>query len=118
MKIIRNKIIPYGWAGAINLFGLLFVKEDMRVDEMVINHERIHSAQMREMLYLPFYLAYAVEWLWRFARLKDGYKAYRWMTFEREAYDNQRNYDYLSGRRHFAQWRKTANTSLQPDNNR
>jgi hypothetical protein len=40
---------------------------------------------MKEILYIPFYLWYGVEWL-----IKLFYKgnAYRNLSFEREAYDN------------------------------
>ena len=66
-----------------------------------MNHERIHTAQQREMLYVFFYLAYLLEWL---VRLPMRGNAYRNISFEREAYANQRDLDYLQRRRHFA-WR-------------
>lgn len=57
---------------------------------------------MKEMLYIPFYLWYGVEWL-----IKLFYKgnAYRNLSFEREAYDNQYNLDYLKTRKHYS-WLK------------
>ena len=66
-----------------------------------MNHERIHSAQQREMLFVFFYIAYFMEWL---IRLPMRGNAYRNISFEREAYANQRNIDYLTHRRHYA-WR-------------
>ncbi len=66
MKIIRNNLLPVGRQyAAINLFGMLLIKHGVRVTPELINHERIHSAQMRELLYLPFYIAYLAEWLVR-----------------------------------------------------
>lgn len=64
MKVIRNKLLPIGKRyGAINLFGVLFVKRDMSVTDRVLNHERIHTKQMRELGYVGFYLLYVAEWL-------------------------------------------------------
>lgn len=40
----------------MNLFGIMFVKPDVVLTDEVVNHERIHSRQMRELLYVLFYL--------------------------------------------------------------
>lgn len=107
MKIIRNSIIPIGKSfGAINLFGILFVKKDMCVTPQVINHEMIHTAQIKELLYLPFYLIYVGEWLLRLLQYRGCYlEAYRNISFEKEAYANGDDLGYLKHRRRFAQWR-------------
>ena len=39
MKIIRNNIIPFPGFKAINLFGVLFVKNNAKIDDVTINHE-------------------------------------------------------------------------------
>ena len=108
MKVIRNRILPIGRRyGAINLFGVLFAKPDMRLSEEVMNHERIHSAQIRELLFVPFYVIYVLEWLVRLVQSRgDAYRAYRHVSFEREAYDNGSNLNYLCHRKRFSQWRK------------
>ena len=119
MKIIRNKYIPFPGYKAINLFGVLFVKNNAKIDEVTINHESIHSRQFYEMtavgfvlaillfplswiflLFVPlfFYIVYVLEWL---IRLPKG-NAYRNISFEREAYANENYSDYLSGRKLFA----------------
>lgn len=98
MKIIRNKYIPFTGYKAINLFGILFVKNNAKIDEVTINHEAIHSAQMKEMLFIFFYLLYFIEWLFRLP--KDN--AYRSISFEREAYENDSDINYLKNRKHFA----------------
>ena len=106
MKIIRQRLIPFGRYGAINLCGLLFVKPGMALTPEIINHERIHSAQQRELLYLPFFILYLLEWLLRL--LTNGLRphaAYRALSFEREAYLHQSNPRYLKTRPPFAQWR-------------
>lgn len=89
----------------MNLFGLIFARKEYgELDEITKNHEAIHTAQMKEMLYLPFYLLYGVEYLLKLIKYHDGYKAYKNISFEREAYRYERQLDYLNGRQHFAQY--------------
>ncbi len=109
MKVIWNNVIPFGRRyGAINLFGVLFAKRGMVVTKEVVNHEEIHSAQLRELLFIPFYIVYVAEWLWRLVQQRgDTYRAYRSISFEREAYAHASDLDYMRRRRHFAQWRKS-----------
>ena len=102
MKIIRNKYIPFQGFKAINLFGILFVRGNARIDERTIRHEAIHTAQMKEMLYIFFYLWYVVEWL---IRLFMKGNAYRNISFEREAYKHQNELDYANLRNRF-EWLK------------
>lgn len=102
MKIIRTKYIPVRGFSAINLLGVLFVHPGVYLSQELINHERIHTAQILEMGIVGFYVWYLVEWLVRLVR--DG-NAYRRLSMEREAYENQRDLDYLKHRRHYA-WRK------------
>lgn len=50
MKIIYNNIIPFKGFLAINLFGVLFVRGTYRdLSATVLNHEKIHTAQMKEL---------------------------------------------------------------------
>lgn len=103
MKIIRNSIIPCKGFTAINLFGVVFVRKEIlpqhnisiRDWEKMLNHELIHTAQMKELLYVPFYLLYGIEWLIRLAMYRNTREAYRNISFEREAYDNQAYFDYI-----------------------
>ena len=99
MKIIRNNLLPVGRQyAAINLFGMLLIKHGVRVTPELINHERIHSAQMRELLYLPFYIAYLAEWLVRLAARRGHFPAtYRALTFAEEAPPHSRGHGF-SGR--------------------
>lgn len=101
MKIIYNRWIPFGKNYyAINLFGVLFAKGPC--SEQTINHEKIHTSQMKELLFIPFYIVYVLEWLIRLIKYKNSFLAYKNISFEREAYKNQNNLSYLSGRRFFA----------------
>lgn len=110
-------MLPIGRGfGAINLFGVLFAKRDMRLTPEVINHERIHTAQMRELLYVPFYVIYVLEWLMRMIQSRGRlYKAYYNISFEKEAYRHGDNLQYLNHRRRFAQWRHPCCNPLTPN---
>lgn len=99
MNIVRNNIIPFRGFKAMNLFGVLFVRGDAVIDEETINHEEIHTAQMKELCYVFFYLWYFVEWI---IRLFGPGNAYRNISFEQEAYANEDNFNYLEERNHFS----------------
>lgn len=89
----------------LNLFGFYLARDTSWIDRFVVNHESIHDAQQKELLWIPFYILYILEWIWRLIIHRDFDKAYRNISFEKEAYRNDRNLNYLSERRHFAQWR-------------
>ncbi|MEZ4810743.1 MAG: hypothetical protein R2819_10315 [Allomuricauda sp.] len=86
----------------LSLWPFIFLKEDsLKTDEILINHERIHLKQQRELLLLPFYILYFSEWLLRTALYLDSYRAYQNISFEREAYAHERDMEYLSQRKTF-----------------
>lgn len=105
MKVIYNNLIPFKGYKAINLFGILFVRKGKTMHDKDLNHEAIHTAQMKEMLYIPFYLWYLIEWFIKLFRYWNFHTAYRCISFEREAYMNQYNLEYLKIRKHF-EWFK------------
>ena len=96
--------MPRRWC--INLFGVAVSGDTSWIDRRVVNHERIHTAQMRELLFVPFYVAYIVEWVVRLLKERNFYAAYRSISFEREAYAHGDNLNYLASRKMYAQWRK------------
>lgn len=98
MSVIKNKILPVGKNFyAINLFGIIFAKGECGVT--TLNHEKIHTRQMLELLIFPFYLIYILEWLIRILQYGNFYKAYKNISFEREAYSNQNDLNYLKKRK-------------------
>lgn len=100
MRVIVNRILPMGRRFyAINLFGILFAKGPC--DRYIINHEKIHTEQMKELLAIGFYLWYVVEWLVKSIRYRSCYKGYRNISFEREAYANGHNLSYIPARKRF-----------------
>lgn len=83
----------------MNLFGILFARTGKYISPQTLNHEEIHTKQMKEMLYIPFYIWYLIEWI---VRLFLPGNAYRNISFEQEAYDNDKNFSYLEMREKFA----------------
>lgn len=65
---------------------------------MLINHERIHIRQAIELLVLPFYVWYLIEFMIRYIHFRDFKRAYYSISFEREAYENQHRLNYCSTR--------------------
>ena len=101
--IIKCRLIPKGVC--VNLFGTIWARDPSWIDRYVVNHERIHTAQQRELLFAVFYLLYIVEWLIRLVEYRNSHAAYMNISFEREAYSNGDNLDYLAGRKRYA-WLK------------
>lgn len=99
MMVIYNNILPVKGFKCINLFGVLFVRKGLKMTDVDFNHESIHTKQMKEMLYVFFYLWYVIEWI---ARLFKRGNAYRNISFEREAYSNQCYLKYNKERKRFA----------------
>ncbi|MDE5840178.1 MAG: hypothetical protein K2H49_04590, partial [Muribaculaceae bacterium] len=79
----------------LNLFGTLWARDTSWIDKYVVNHERIHNAQMRDLLFIPFYIVYVLEWLVRLVQFGSWHKAYMNISFEREAYANGHDLNYL-----------------------
>ena len=73
--------------------------------EELKNHETIHYHQQLELLFVGQWLLYVFYWLKGLIKYKDGAVAYRESPFEREAYENDQNLNYLKNRERFA-WRK------------
>lgn len=92
-------MIPKGYC--LNIFGTYWARDTRWIDKTVINHERIHNAQQRELLFIPFYILYVLEWLIRLIQYRNCHEAYRNISFEREAYAHGDDMTYLSRRRHY-----------------
>lgn len=85
----------------LNLFGMFWTCHPEKIDKYVINHESIHTRQQLEMLFLPFYLFYVIEWLIKLCIYRNWNLAYRNISFEREAYRFGHDLTYLKHRKPF-----------------
>jgi hypothetical protein len=103
--MIQNKIIPWKGFRCINLFGVLFVRNRANIDYGTINHERIHTEQMKDLLYIGFYLIYVLEWVYNCFKYGSTKTAYKMISFEVEAYEHENEIMYIDERKWCAQWR-------------
>lgn len=96
--MILIKGVKLGHIAGIALWPFILLKSKNPSDR-IIRHEKIHLRQQLEMLILPFYIWYAFEWFVKWIRYKNVAKAYYELGFEREAYRNEEEIDYLKNRR-------------------
>lgn len=99
LKIISNKIIPFGNYVAITMFGKVFTRKSMKdltkylestAGKVMVRHESIHVLQAKDCKsWIKFYWLY----LWYFFKMLFRYFrwswAYRTIPFEIEAYKYQ-----------------------------
>ena len=81
------------------IFPFIFLKRKrLKYDKYLINHEKIHLRQQLELLIIPFFLVYVLEFAFRFMWLRKWKKAYVNLSFEREASKNENDLNYLKSR--------------------
>ncbi|MGB3608128.1 MAG: hypothetical protein WA775_07740 [Psychroserpens sp.] len=98
MVVISSFLVPKGYVG-ITIFPFVFLKYDhLKTNAVLLNHEHIHLRQQLELLIIPFYVFYGIEFVIRLLKTKNWNEAYRNISFEKEAYQNERNLEYLKTR--------------------
>ena len=96
--IVAKYLIPKGYSG-MALFPFILLKEQRDVsNSIMLQHEKIHLRQQLELLILPFFIWYGIEFLVRWIQYKNRREAYYNISFEREAYTNEKDLDYLKKR--------------------
>ena len=96
--IVSKYLIPKGFRG-MTLFPFVVVRDRNAQDYLLLmNHERIHLRQQMELLVLPFFVIYGLDYLVKLVRYRDRNLAYRNVAFEREAYQNENDLEYLKSR--------------------
>ncbi|UPQ79721.1 hypothetical protein M0M57_02540 [Flavobacterium azooxidireducens] len=96
--LVFKYLTPKGFRG-LTLYPFVFLKYKSDKENVVLlNHERIHIRQQIELLVIPFLVWYIVEYLVRLIQFKDRNLAYRNISFEREAYQNEKDLHYLKQR--------------------
>ena len=116
IKVPRYLFLPYHLSKAIGItlypfilvdkeyFSLLEKFSDKNYQNILINHERIHIRQQLEGLIVFFYIIYVFDWLYQYIKGKYIRKisdftfnrAYRNISYEREAYSNEYDLEYLT----------------------
>jgi hypothetical protein len=92
--------------GGISLFPFIILRKKYRDNSRyhkkgkeTINHENIHFQQALELGVILFYILYVLEWILKLPFY--GSKAYYNISFEREAYKNDNNPNYLAIRKRY-----------------
>lgn len=99
MILIVSKYLMPKRFKAIALFPFIVIRDNFETNNLVlINHEKIHLRQQLELLIIPFYVLYFIDYILKIILFKDKNKAYKNILFEREAYLNEENLDYLQTR--------------------
>ena len=107
----------------MNFFGKIYQRMERcgkEISKRTLNHEGIHSCQSEDFIpnpknsnfkrilgYLIFYLIYIIEWIFKVICNIFYWKirAYRSISFEIEAYNNQYDYEHQDKRERWA-WTK------------
>src|SRR2546428_8585823 len=97
------KLLTGNFAYAIALYPFIIVEnKELKEDVLTINHELIHHRQQQELIVIGFYVWYLFEYIFRRIKHKTHYEAYLNISFEREAYQNDKDLDYLKNRKVWA----------------
>ncbi|WP_299526322.1 hypothetical protein [Winogradskyella sp.] len=98
MILISKYIVPKGYLG-VTIFPFMFLKhESLKWNTVLVNHEKIHLKQQLELFIIPFFVIYGLEFLFRLLQCRKWRSAYRNISFEREAYGNEKDLAYLKSR--------------------
>jgi len=106
MILVCETLLKNTKISGITLFPLILLKR--RVDlhnKILVNHEKIHLRQQAELLVIFFYLWYVVEYYYLYFKLKDSFLAYKSISFEREAYAMENDFNYLEKRKLWSFWK-------------
>jgi len=103
------------WCRFWNVSGMSlwpFVVVIPKASQRLVRHEMIHIRQQREMLVVPFYIWYVLEYLIRLPFY--GSNAYMNISFEREAYSqyDSEYSDYLETRKPYSWFKYLWHTSI------
>ena len=102
MILVSKYLLPKGYNG-LAIFPFVVLKSDaLKLNKIILNHEKIHLRQQLELLIIPFYIWYVAELFIRLLYYRNWHLAYRNISFEREAYRNEYKFDYL---KHSRFWR-------------
>ena len=95
--ILTTRFVPYS---AMAIYPFILVKrKEFSENAVLINHERIHHRQQLELLIIPVYLVYLLNYVVNLIRYRNHYRAYKEIIFEREAFAQDADLDYLNKRK-------------------
>lgn len=97
MKVIvkNSRIAKLLNVNGIVLYPFIFLAPQFP-DEYLMNHELIHWFQIKRLGVFKFYISYLKEYAHYRKQGLSHDQSYRSISFEREAYENERNLNYLA----------------------
>ncbi|GEM_PF-40054 len=111
MIIVCQRLLKNTKINGITLYPFILLKKpEYKENCELINHEKIHLRQQLELLIVFFYIWYVVEYYYWYFKLKDSFLAYRYISFEREAYAKESDLIYLKNRKLWSFWKYLANS--------
>lgn len=101
-RFLVTRLCPF--RGGFAFFFCIVVRHEGETERNpnLINHECIHFRQQRELLWIPFILIYFFHAVYIVTTTWSWEKIWEDVCFEREAYENEHNHEYLKVRRRFA----------------
>ena len=97
--VVFSKYLFHSNFNAIAIWPFIILKsKNLKDNDVLIYHEKIHLQQQKEMLWLFFFIWYLIEFLLKLIKFKNPMMAYRNLSFEREAYANEHDKSYLKKR--------------------
>jgi hypothetical protein len=104
MRVIRLKHFPLG-DEPLNLCGIVFCKDGVKIKTKRLNAERIKAAQQIELLFVGYYIVYWAEFLFNYMICGNSKTAKSRVSliFEQNKY-NHFSW-YCQSRRLYAMWR-------------
>jgi hypothetical protein len=102
MIVVIKYLIPKNYSG-LTIFPFIFLRNKKNINDVfLLNHEKIHLKQQIELLWIFFFVWYFIEYCIRMYQYKNHEFAYKNISFEKEAYKNEHNLNYLKSRKLFA----------------
>ena len=99
MILLVNRFLLRKKFNGITLWPFIILRHHrLKEDREFLNHEKIHLRKQLECLIVFFYIWYVLEFFLRWYQYKNRFMAYRNISFEREAYANEKDLDYLKAR--------------------
>jgi hypothetical protein len=104
--LVSNRFLRFftrGFASAITLWPFIILSSKrQKLDQTLLNHERIHLAQQIECGIIFFYLIYIFEYCYYRYKKYNNVRAYQSISFEKEAYAHECEFDYLTTRKWYS----------------
>ena len=102
MIIVFKLIIPSNYR-SLTIWPFIFITNKyLKKDAKLINHEKIHLKQQKELFWIFFFIWYSIEYLIFLIKYKNHNTAYHSISFEKEAYLNEHNFNYLKHKKRYS----------------